>query len=149
MKEGSDGMKIATNQDRLCELFDIDPRTDSAIADALNVSKQTISAWRAGIRSPKKPMLLKLCRMYNVTLDWLMGYDEDNIEPAEFLKNEQENYRPLTNEAKIISRGIDGLDDDQRKKALDMLRLMFDKDGEIFTDYVKEYYDTKDGPKDD
>ena len=142
-------MKIATNQDRLCELFDIDPRTDSAIADALDVSKQTISAWRAGIRSPKKPMLLKLCRMYNVTLDWLMGYDEENIEPAELLKNEQENYRPLTNEAKIISRGIDGLDEPQRKQALDVLRIMFSKEGDIFADYVKEYYDTKDGPKDE
>ena len=142
-------MKIATNQDRLCELFDIDPRTDSAIADALDVSKQTISAWRAGIRSPKKPMLMKLCRMYNVTLDWLMGYDEESIEPAEFLKNEQENYRPLTNEAKIIARGIDGLDEPERKQALDVLRIMFSNQGDIFADYVKEYYDTKDGPKDD
>ena len=142
-------MKTATSTERLNELFDKDPRNDSAIADALDVSKQTISAWRAGIRSPKKPMLMKLCRMYNVTLDWLMGYDEESIEPAEFLKNEQENYRPLTNEAKIIARGIDGLDEPERKQALDVLRIMFSNQGDIFADYVKEYYDTKDGPKDD
>lgn len=68
-------MKIATNQERLIELFDSDPRTDTAIAKELGVSKQTISAWRNGTRSPKKPMLIKIVETYHVSIEWLMGFD--------------------------------------------------------------------------
>jgi len=70
-------MKTATNQERLNELFDADPRTDSAIAAELGVSKQTISAWRSGFRSPKKPMLIKIAELYHVSIEWLMGFDVD------------------------------------------------------------------------
>ena len=67
--------KIATNQERLNELFDADPRSDSRIAEYLNVSKQTISAWRNGTRSPKQSKLEEIARLYHTTVDWLMGWD--------------------------------------------------------------------------
>ena len=67
--------KIATNQDRLNELFDADPRNDSAIGEALGVSKQTISAWRNGTRSPKRSILIKIAQFYHTTEEWLLGWD--------------------------------------------------------------------------
>lgn len=70
-------MKVATNQERLNELFDADPRNDTAIAAALGVSKQTISMWRHGTRSPKKSVLIHICKVYNVSIEWLMGFDVD------------------------------------------------------------------------
>ena len=73
-------MKTATNQERLNELFDADSRNDSSIAAALGVSKQTISAWRSGFRSPKKPMLIKIAEMYHVSIEWLMGFDTEKSE---------------------------------------------------------------------
>ena len=75
-------MKTATNQERLNELFDADPRNDSAIAAELGVSKQTISAWRSGFRSPKKPMLIKIAELYHVSIEWLMGFDVDRSSAA-------------------------------------------------------------------
>lgn len=68
-------MKITTNQERLNELFDSDPRSMTSIADELGVSKQAVSAWRTGIRSPKKSVLEKIAEIYNVSIEWLMGYD--------------------------------------------------------------------------
>ena len=68
-------MKVATNQERLNELFDADPRNDTAIASAIGVSKQTISMWRHGSRSPKKSVLIKIAKLYGVSLEWLMGFD--------------------------------------------------------------------------
>ena len=77
-------MKVATNQERLVELFDSDPKNDSGIAAELGVSKQTISAWRSGFRSPKKPMLIKIAELYNVSIEWLMGFDvERNYTPRQ------------------------------------------------------------------
>lgn len=68
-------MKIATNQERLNELFDSDPRNDTAIAQSLGVSKQTISSWRHGVRSPKKPVLIQIAKEFDVSIEWLMGFD--------------------------------------------------------------------------
>jgi transcriptional regulator with XRE-family HTH domain len=70
-------MKITTNQNRLNELFDKDPRNDTAIATALGVSKQTLSMWRHGTRSPKKSALVKISEEYGVSIEWLMGFDVD------------------------------------------------------------------------
>ena len=63
--------------ERLNSLFDSDPRTDTAIADALGVSKQTVSYWRQGVRSPKKTMIVKIAELYNVSPVWLFGWGDD------------------------------------------------------------------------
>lgn len=75
-------MKVASNQDRLNELFDEDPRNDTAIAADLGVSKQAVSSWRNGSRSPKKTMLLHIAEVYHVSIDWLMGHDVDKYETS-------------------------------------------------------------------
>lgn len=67
--------KVATNKERLNELFDADPRNDAAIANSLGVSKQTISAWRNGTRSPKTSMITEIAKYYNCTEEWLYGWD--------------------------------------------------------------------------
>lgn len=75
-------MKVATNQERLNELFDADPRSDTSIAAALGVSKQAISMWRRGTRSPKKSVLIEISKLYNVSIEWLMGFDVEKNQPA-------------------------------------------------------------------
>ena len=68
-------MKVCTNQDRLNELFDSDSRSLTSIAAELGVSKQAVSMWKSGARSPKKSVLVKIAKMYNVSIEWLMGFD--------------------------------------------------------------------------
>lgn len=114
-------MKIASSEERLNELFSADPRSDSAIAAELDVSKQALSAWRKGIRSPKKTVLLKIAQIYNVSIDWLMGFDVPKIE-----ESVQSGYQPETIEAKILANGIDKLPQEQRERALAMFRVMFE-----------------------
>ena len=80
-------MKIVTSQERLNELFDSDSRSDTAIAADLGVSKQTVSMWRHGTRSPKKSVLIRISKVYNVSLEWLMGFDVD--------KNQASNQLPV------------------------------------------------------
>lgn len=67
--------KVATSQERLNELFDADPRSDTAIAESLGISKQALSAWRNGTRSPGKNVLIKISETFDVSLEWLMGYN--------------------------------------------------------------------------
>ena len=70
-------MKIATSTERINELLNSDSRSDTAIARDLGVSKQAVSAWRTGIRSPKKSILIKISETYHVSIEWLMGFDVD------------------------------------------------------------------------
>jgi len=68
-------MKVATSQERISSLLDNDPRSDTEIGKQFGVSKQAVSSWRTGSRSPKKSVLEKIAQVYNVSLDWLMGFD--------------------------------------------------------------------------
>ena len=74
-------MKVATSQERISALLDSDSRSDTAIGKQFGVSKQAVSSWRTGSRSPKKSILEKIAQAYNVSLDWLMGFDveRDNV----------------------------------------------------------------------
>lgn len=67
--------RVQTVTERLNQLFDFDPRSGSSIADFLGVSKQTISAWRNGTRSPKRSMVKKIAEYYGVSEEWLFGWD--------------------------------------------------------------------------
>ena len=67
--------KVATFRERFTSLCDSNPTTDTALAEKLGVSKQTISSWKTGRRSPKKPMIVSIANFFGVSVDWLMGYD--------------------------------------------------------------------------
>lgn len=50
---------------------------DTSLGTALGVSKQTISAWRTGVRSPKKPHIVAIAEYFNVSIPYLMGWSDD------------------------------------------------------------------------
>ena len=51
------------------------------VANALKVSKQTLTSWKSGARSPRRPMLLQIAAYFNVSPLWLEG-----------LRTERDNY---------------------------------------------------------
>ena len=69
------GLKVKTFRERFSELCDSDPHNASAIAEALHVSRQTVSAWKSGFRSPKEPTIIAIAKHFQVTVPWLMGFD--------------------------------------------------------------------------
>ena len=85
-------MKVATNQERLNELFDSDSRSLTSIAEELGVTKQAVSMWRSGVRSPKKSVLVKIAQLYNVSIEWLMGFDVPKENPPEGFWNNYFTY---------------------------------------------------------
>ena len=55
---------MLVSAERLSQVFDSDPRSDSVIAESFHVSKQSISAWKKGDRSPKKSKLKEIADFY-------------------------------------------------------------------------------------
>ena len=46
------------------------------LANAINVSKGTISLWENGLREPKLSNLIALATFFNVTIDFLAGLED-------------------------------------------------------------------------
>lgn len=67
--------KTATFRERLTELCIESPYSDTELAAKLKVSKQTLSAWKSGTRSPKENTIIAIAQYFGVTVQWLMGFD--------------------------------------------------------------------------
>lgn len=125
--------KISTFRDRFVELCESNPANDTALANALHVSKQTVSAWKMGIRSPRQPIIIDIANYFRVSVDWLMGFDvKKELTPHEMIEEGFKNLSalynneiPISNEAKIISGGIDRMPPERREQALKVLQTIF------------------------
>ena len=45
------------------------------LANRLNIAKQTVSNWENDNIQPSNEMLIRLCRLFNVTTDYLLGLE--------------------------------------------------------------------------
>lgn len=66
---------VSSFNERFNALCDKSRRNDTELAKELHVSKQTLSAWRSGVRSPKQPTIIMIAQYFNVSVEWLMGFD--------------------------------------------------------------------------
>lgn len=68
-------IKVTTFKERLSDLCAENPMNDTEIARELRISKQTLSAWKCGTRSPKELTIISIARYFGVNVEWLMGFD--------------------------------------------------------------------------
>ena len=61
--------------------------TQQSLATKLRVSKPTVQTWERGQSAPSHEMLVTICRMYEVSADYLLGLTD--IDPA-YTKRRQE-----------------------------------------------------------
>ena len=105
------------------------------VARSLDISRANISKYENGdITNIPSDRIEQLARFYSVSPAYLMGWEERNPLP-------QVNVTVSTDEARILSRGIDRLPKEQREQALAMFRLMFEPQySDLFT--KEEDHDT-------
>ena len=60
-------------KDRLKDLREQRALSQKALADKLDVNKQTISQYERGVRKPDLDMLSVLCDFFNVSSDYMLG----------------------------------------------------------------------------
>lgn len=66
--------------ERLAEIRSFNGDTQASLAKKLNVSHFTVSSWEQEKSSPDHETLVKICRLYNITSDYLLGLT--NIDPV-------------------------------------------------------------------
>ncbi|MBQ7455012.1 MAG: helix-turn-helix transcriptional regulator [Clostridia bacterium] len=78
--------------ERLKELRNDHHDTQQALADKMNVSVSTIQSWEQGKSAPSHELLVALCRLYQVSSDFLLGLkDDDPIFSARRMELSPEN----------------------------------------------------------
>lgn len=66
--------------EKLQQLRKIKGMSQENVAQVIDVSRQTISKWELGETSPELDKLVKLAKLYEVTVDYLLGNDESLIQ---------------------------------------------------------------------
>ena len=88
--------------------------TMDALAEKLNVTKSRISMWENSGTVPREDVLIQLSKMFDVSIDYLLGNDE------------MEGNQPENQKLSYIQRSLGKLDDEKLQKAESVLRAVFD-----------------------
>lgn len=96
--------------------------TQKDLADAIGQSPTSITMYENGQRRPDRETLEALADTFNVNLSSLV-LTEPTIDDIEAYLD----ALPKTEEARILSKGIDQLPEEQRQQAVAMFDLMFSK----------------------
>ena len=83
-------------------------------------SRTTIGKIESGENDPTQKNLMKLAAALGVSPAQLLEDDEDKAKP------------PKTREARIISHGVDGMPPEERAKAVNLFKMMFEKYADKF-----------------
>ncbi|CUQ89670.1 MAG: helix-turn-helix domain-containing protein [[Eubacterium] siraeum] len=90
------------------------------LGSIVGVAESTMSLYENGKRQPDYETLLKLAEFFGVTVDYLLrGSNESECLPEELV---------------ILNRGARKMSPENRKKLLDMARIMFKEDFKEFDD---------------
>ena len=66
--------------DKYSELCKKKGKTPTGVAIELNVSRATVNYWKNG-NVPKQDTLIKIANYFNVSVDYLLGNEEQKIPP--------------------------------------------------------------------
>lgn len=91
------------------------------LAVIIGVSSPTVSDWENNKKDPSGERLKKLAEYFGVDELVILG---KNVVTMEEYHNV---HIPKTEEAKILSTGIDLMPPDKREKALNLIKLMFEE----------------------
>ena len=79
--------------ERLAEIRKDHDDTQALLADRLNVSISSIRSWEQEKSSPPHELLVKICRLYHVSADYLLGLT--SIDPAYVQRRRLESFSNL------------------------------------------------------
>ena len=102
--------------------------SQTQMARKLHITQGAISQWENGLTTPAADQLVTLAQVFGISVDELLGADAPIIRETQGVGLQA----PRTTEARILAAGIDKMPEKERKKALEIMNLMFDKYADFF-----------------
>lgn len=95
--------------------------TQSELGDILNVSKQTVSNWENGNRTPDTTTLEKLAQLFHVSVDYILGREKTDMERLE------ENLARLDPRIQQAYRSLQSMDEEDLAMTLELIKVIESK----------------------
>lgn len=112
---------------RLTVLLDENNITQTELAKKIGTTNVTICRYISGERTPRIDVLIKICSVFNVSLDFLLGIEDKKLA----IKNNDYNYN-----INLVAKKLFELDNSSHlsKKQLDLIKklLLANKDFIMF-----------------
>lgn len=122
--------KTMFNQ-RLKQLREINSLTQKQVADILGITRSSYAYYELGKSHPGIEGLKILAKLYNVSLDFLLDYNDTgddvkyrlNDNSIDYISDKQPNFiSDLTSEEKDLIIYFRIFDDEKKKKVMDMIK---------------------------
>ena len=105
------------------------------VGDAVGVGKSTVRKWEKGmIKNMGRDKLSKIASVLRIDPVQLVPSEEEIGYEFHFDGDPSPYQEPLTVEARILAKGIDQLDPEERARALAVVKAMFAQHPELFDD---------------
>ena len=117
---------VTVFRERFTDLCNESPMNDTEIAKKIGVSKQTVSAWKIGDRSPKQPTIETIANVFQVNIDWLLGFDV----PKSIGNYKNEKLTPEDEQKNLYVEELKSASLDELKMLSDFLAIMRARAGE-------------------
>ena len=88
--------------------------TQKELADKLDVKQQAVSSYEQGTTKPKNDVIIKISKLFNISIGYLMGVTDDP----------HENEMP--DDAKELLKIYDSLPFEKKSISLEILRVLKD-----------------------
>ena len=75
--------------DRLREIRERENISQNALANALGITRASVNAWEMGISAPNAQSLVMLSKYFNVSVDYLLGLDNNEYVDISSLNNSE------------------------------------------------------------
>lgn len=105
--------------------------TQQNIADALGIDRTTYTVYETGVTTPSPATLVKLSQIYNVTVGYLMGVEENRPELKKSIAAEE-------NEGSVLSSDPISLLRKNEKELLMYFRILPDSEKAQVTESLKK-----------
>lgn len=105
--------------------------TQQNIADALGIDRTTYTVYETGVTTPSPATLVKLSQIYNVTVGYLMGVEENRPELKKSIAAEE-------NEGSVLSSDPISLLRKNEKELLTYFRILPDSEKARVTENLKK-----------
>ena len=90
------------------------------VALILGVKPPQISKWESGAGSPSRENCIKLAKLYNVSVDYLLGVDEEESDPWPWPEDDEQ--------MQLFGRALRKMSPEKRDKIIQMSKVMFAED---------------------
>jgi len=109
--------------EKLVKLREAKGLSQYEVADRLGIKRPRYNAWEQGIAKPRADMIKKLADFFEVSPDYLLGYNQSSV-PTWATKKDVRDFRKMLEEETIMFDGMP-LDDEDKEKILRVVEAVF------------------------